>query len=131
MNRLLSPLSAAALIGAIVAGCSTAQPSGPATTDSKIKFSLDRIRPDGLRGPPDGLVSVAYEFCVPAGEAFYQQVRQIDPSVKFYPGSRGRIGCAPGQALCIGETHQPGWRQVLLKLAAQPYIAEIRECYFE
>jgi len=26
---------------------------------AKIKFSLDDIRPDGLRGPDDGLVSVA------------------------------------------------------------------------
>ncbi|GDY21429.1 hypothetical protein LBMAG56_27760 [Verrucomicrobiota bacterium] len=98
---------------------------------SKIKFRLEAIRPDGLRGPPDGLVSVAYEFCVPADPAVYQEVRRLDPSVQISPGSRGRIGCSKQQALCIGNTHQRNWREILLALAALPYVAEVRECFFE
>ena len=98
---------------------------------AKIRFRLNDIRPDGLSGPPDGLTAVAYEFCVPADERVYQEVRRIDPIVQFQPGSRGRIGCAKHQTLCLGGTHQPRWRDVLQKLAALAYIAEIRECHFE
>ncbi len=102
-----------------------------ANAAGKIKFRLETIRLDGLRGPPDGLVSVAYEFCVPAEPAAYEEVRRIDPTVQISPGSRGRIGCSKQQALCIGNTHQRHWREVLARLAALPYVAEIRECFFE
>lgn len=98
---------------------------------AKIKFRLDDIRPDGLRGTPGGLVAVAYEFCVPANERVYQEVRRINPGVQIQPGSRGRVGCSKDQALCIGETNHPNWRDVLKKLSALEYIDEIRECYFE
>ena len=97
----------------------------------KIKFRLDNIRADGLRGPADGLVSVSYEFCVPADAATYAEVKRLDPTVQITPGARGRVGCAAGQALCIGNTHQAGWRRVLEKLAALGYVKEIRECFFE
>ena len=117
------------------AGTGRAAPPGrepaPSHEAAKIRFRLNDIRPDGLRGPPDGLTAVAYEFCVPADGRVYQEVRRIDPGVQFQPGSRGRIGCAKNQTLCIGETHQPRWRDVLQKLAALAYIAEIRECHFE
>jgi hypothetical protein len=98
---------------------------------AKIKFQLDDIRPDGLRGPADGLVSVSYEFCVRADDRFYQEVRWIDPSVQIYPNSSGRIACPKGQALCIGQTNQPHWRDVLRRLSSLSYISEIRECFFE
>ncbi len=71
----------------------------------KIKFAFDAIHPDGLRGPPNGLVSVSYEFCIPKGEAFREEVRRIDPSVQIHEGSRGRTGFSEDQALCIGSTH--------------------------
>ncbi len=98
---------------------------------AKITFRLDDIRPDGLRGPVDGLRSVAYELCVPANERAYEEVKRIDPSVGVPPGSRGRIGCGKDQTLCVGSTHQPRWREVLKRLSSLPYIAEIRECFFE
>lgn len=50
---------------------------------AKIKFNIDDIRPDGLRGPDDGLVSVSYEFCVPNNEAVLAEVRRIAPGVRF------------------------------------------------
>lgn len=102
-----------------------------ANAAGKIKFRLDNIRADGLRGPPDGLVSVAYEFCVPAKPEVYQEVRRIDPSVQISPGSRRRIGCATNQVLCLGNTHQRNWREILLTLAALQYVSEVRECFFE
>jgi hypothetical protein len=116
-----------------VTGCRShpQQASDPWPGDAKIKFRLDDIRSDGLRGPQDGLVSVAYEFCVPADDRVYQEVRRIDSSVQIHPGSSGRIACSKDQALCIGETHQPRWRDVLKGLTSLKYISEIRESFFE
>ena len=118
----------------LFAGCQSAPTNDVATAQAertKIQFSLDAIRTDGLRGPADGLTSVAYEFCVPTDDTIYAEVRAIDPSVKFYRSSPGRIGCQTEQTLCIGDTHQHDWNAKLLTLAALPYINEIRECHFE
>ncbi|MCW1924794.1 hypothetical protein OKA05_19680 [Luteolibacter arcticus] len=98
---------------------------------AKIKFSLDEIRPDGLRGPDDGLVTVSYEFCAPNDEATLAEVRRIAPGVAIHVGSKGRIGCGDDQALCIGSTHGPDWREELMGLAELGYVVEIRECFFE
>lgn len=98
---------------------------------AKIKFPLDNINADGLRGPPGGLVAVAYEFCVPKDEITHQEVQQIDPSLKIYVRSPGRIGCTGNQSLAIGETNQARWREVLRELSLLNYVDEIRECFFE
>ncbi len=126
----LSPLL---ILAAALSGCHVApEPtSSPHAEIAKVGFSLDNLSPEGLRGPPDGLRSVAYEFCVPADNAVYQQVLRIDPGLQIYPGSPGRIGCTRNQSLCIGETNQPDWHEVLQKLAALSYISEIRESFFE
>jgi len=119
----------------IVSAAGCLAPPGPNDTQwlevTKIKFSLDDINIDGLRGPRDGLVAVSYEFCVPSNDRVYQEVLRIDPSVQFNYGSPGRIACADNQTLSIGETHQPHWRAVLQELSSLPYIVEIRECFFE
>ncbi len=123
------------LLPALWTGCSSSLPAPDAAASAyqigKIKFPLDPIRHDGLRGPHDGLTSVAYEFCIPSEEALYEEIRLIDPSVKFHKGSGGRIGCGDRETLCIGETHQNDWKEKLLTLSSLPYIHEIRECYFE
>lgn len=98
---------------------------------AKIKFNLDEIRADGLRGPDDGLVTVSYEFCVPKDEATFAELRKIAPDVAIQAGSKGRIGCGEDQALCIGSTSGENWREVLIGIAKLGYVAEIRECYFE
>ena len=98
---------------------------------SKIKFDLARIHPDGLRGPPDGLVTVAYVFSVPADEGVYQELRRIDPDLRIAPEARGRDGGGPGLAVCIGSTARPNWRDVLGRLSGLSYVKEIRECFFE
>jgi hypothetical protein len=103
----------------------------PAAALAKIKFNLDDIRPDGLRGPDDGLLSVSYEFCVPNDEKTLAEVRRIAPGVAIHVGSKGRIGCGEDQALCIGTTHGPDWRKELMGIAELGYVVEIAECYFE
>jgi hypothetical protein len=98
---------------------------------SKIQFDLTTIDADGLRGPADGKVAVAYEFVIPDTPKHREEVRAIDPSVQFMPGSRGRVGAGEGECLCVGSTHQADWREVLMRLAALPYVEQIVECWSE
>jgi hypothetical protein len=109
----------------IAAGCA-------APADRRvIRFDISGISGDGLAGPPDGRVAVDYEFCIPDTPVLRLEVKGIDPSVRFMAGSRGRVGCGPGQVLCVGTTHQPRWRDVLLRLARRPYITRIERCFWE
>jgi len=122
------------LLAALLLVCSPVAPILPEEDSgaaAKISFDLSKISPAGLVGPPNGLRSLAYEFCIPAQASYRAQVQAIDATVQFYPGSRGRIGCRPDQYLCIGNTHQVGWRQKLLQLANLPYIQRIDEAVFE
>jgi hypothetical protein len=80
---------------------------------------------DGLYGPENGLRSLDYEFCIPAGALYSEEVRAIAPEVRCATGSRGRIGCTAGQALCLGATRGPGWKTVLERLAALEYVDRI------
>jgi len=118
------------LLGLLTVGLAACA-SVPAPTSAKIRFPLDGIRTDGLSGPAGGLVSIDYEFCVPADPRVLEEVKRLDPSVKVSLVARGRIGRRDGQALCLGNTQQKDWRLVLERLAARPDIAEIRRCYFE
>jgi hypothetical protein len=97
----------------------------------KITFDLDRLNDDGLVGPPNGLRSLMYEFCIPSDSASAREIREIDSSVRLYSESPGRIGCGDGLTLCIGETHQPGWRAVLDQLSSLGYIERIDESFAE
>ena len=123
----------AMLLSVMLAGCHAApeQSTSHSAQSTKIKFPLDDIRPDGLRGPPDGLVAVSYEVCVTASDQVYQEILRVDPGLRIYSDSPGRIGCVSSQALIIGETHHPNWREVLQELSTLTYITEIRECFFE
>lgn len=96
-----------------------------------IGFDLGRLDDRGLQGPPDGLRSLDYEYCIPEGADYRAQVAAIDPSARFLPGSRGRIGCGLGQVLVLGNTHQPGFRDILAALADLPFVERIVECVFE
>ena len=102
-----------------------------ANSRSKITFNLEQLNEDGLYGPPDGLRALHYEFCIPGDPVTAAQVRQIDPTIEISPTSRGRIGCTEGEYLCLGNTHQPNFKAVLLKLAKLPYIKRIDQAFFE
>jgi len=97
----------------------------------KIRFDLDRLDPEGLQGPRDGLRSLHYEYCIPDRRELIRKVTAIDPTLEIQRSARGRIGCASDELLCLGHTHQAGYRSVLERLAALDAIAEIRESFFE
>jgi len=100
-------------------------------TSPKIEIDLAGVNEAGLRGPPTGLRAVHYEFCIPAGERYATEVLGIDPTLQLLPKSRGRISCTNRQLLAVGSTHQEGYREVLERLAALPYITRIVESFFE
>lgn len=120
---------ASLFVAAALAGCAGDRPS--TAVSSRIGIDLSNVNAEGLRGPPDGLRAVHYEFCIPADEPRADEVRAIDPTARLTRGSRGRIACAPGQVLVMGYTHQPRHREVLERLAALPYVERIAEAVFE
>ena len=126
MIRLSSTM---VLIGIFLScsGCGMREPASPSAGQlpAKISFDLTQIDATGMTGAADGRVAISYEFCIPATQAAQDEVRQIDATVAFQPGARGRIGCLEQQILCIGSTQQPGWRAVLQTLAGLDYIARI------
>ena len=133
-----SILSACVCFSVALSGCGSRADSTADTVPdpqvpelSKVTFDLDRLNDDGLVGPPNGLRSLMYEFCIPSDSASVREVREIDSSVQFYSISPGRIGCGEGLTLCISETHQPGWRVVLETLSALDYIERIDESFAE
>jgi hypothetical protein len=135
MCRTGRGIATLAMLGSFAAlvGCGSA-PSGPALTRSqadKIAVDLSSVDDRGLRGPPRSLRSVSYEFCIPASERYASEVQRIDPTLELMRGSRGRVGCTKDQYLCVGNTHQRGYREVLERLAALDYTSRIVESTFE
>jgi hypothetical protein len=106
---------------------------GPAPKQATAKLALDlsTLSEDGLYGPSDGRRALDYEFCIPAGAGPWTEVAAIDPSARAMPGSRGRIGCGPGQVLVLGNTHQPNFPAVLDALAGLPFMTRIQPAWFE
>ena len=97
----------------------------------KIEFDLDALDAAGLAGPPDGKVAVSYEFRIPDTPANRAAVVAIDPEIEIATGPRGRVNAGPGFALCIGSTHMPRHREILLALARLPFVERIARCDFE
>jgi hypothetical protein len=123
MGWVILPLAVIALAGGSRAG--------DEDVGRKIAFDLERISDDGLTGAGSSRHSVGYEFCVPDHTRFLEEVRGIDPSVTCYPESPGRVGCSGDQRLCMGNTRQAGFRNVLKGLASLPYVDRIAESYYE
>jgi len=115
---------------ALVRDSTAVSTSGP-DAESTIRFDLDRLDADGLQGPPDGLRALHYEYCIPDRPEAIREVTAIDPTLQIQRGSPGRVGCGAGELLCLGITHQSGYRTVLERLAALPFVAEIHEAFFE
>jgi len=117
------------VVASTLSVCATLAPAQH--TSPKIEVDLAGVSEAGLRGPPTGLRAVHYEFCIPAEERYATEVLDIDPTLQVLPKSRGRIGCTNRQLLAVGSTHQQGYREVLERLAALPYITRIVESFFE
>lgn len=117
-----------AFAACLAAGCGALGSAGPR---GGIAFDLEAIGDDGLVGPATGRRAVDYEYCIPAGDGYADEVRTIDASAQVMPGSRGRIGCRQGQVLVTGNTHQDGWRYTLERLSALRYVKRIVRTDFE
>lgn len=145
IGRLPRPLPTALALVLAAAGCAPDHPPRPGTNAATpaaegaappkprapIEIDLGALDADGLRGPADGKVAVAYEFTIPDTPEARARVRAIDATVEFQPGSRGRVGAGEGECLCIGSTHQPDFRAVLEALASLPDVGRIVECHLE
>jgi hypothetical protein len=97
---------------------------------TKIRFDVSVLDDSGRYGPPDGLRALHYEFCIPDRPDTIARVRAIDGSVATQHAA-GRIGCATGELLCIGTTHQAGFRGVLAALSRLAFVTRIEQAFFE
>jgi hypothetical protein len=134
MNQSSRPWSTARWFLALTIAACASTPAEPPLTPAqrdKIQLDLSLLDDRGLRGPRNGLRSMGYEFCIPANERYAAEVQRIDPTLELMRGSRGRIGCAKDQYLCVGQTGQRQYRQVLERLAALDYTSRIVESTFE
>jgi hypothetical protein len=98
----------------------------------KIKFELKEFTDDGLRKLPGGeFSSINYEFCVPATDEMFAKVKKIDTTLTLHKLSKGRSRCTSTEWLCIGYSNQPGFKNVITKLASLGFIREINETFWE
>ncbi len=102
-----------------------AEPRGEVGT---LVGSLDEA---GLYGPPHGRRALDYEYCIPSLVPHREEVARIDPSAQFHEGSPGRIGCGPQELRVTGNSYQPGFRALIERLRALPYVARIEPLWFE
>ena len=105
--------------------------AGPGPAADKLGFDPARLDDQGLYGPKDGERALDYEYCISAGAAYRAEVSGIDPTARFQESSPGRVGCGVDQVLVLGNTHQPGFLQVLSELAALDYVERIEPAWFE
>jgi hypothetical protein len=86
---------------------------------------------DRCRKRETALNAGRYKFFIPEAPTLLVEVQCIDPTAAIQRNAPGRIGCGPGQVLCIGSTHQPDWRSVLQGLAALVYVTRIDRYFGE
>ena len=113
-----------AVLAVLLIGCASQNP------EEKIGFDLEILNEEGLYGPSDGLRSLDYEFCIPAGSYARDEVTSIDPTARCAPG-KGRLACGPQDFLCLGNTQQPNHKKILRSLASLRFVDRIEQSYFE
>jgi len=121
----------------VVVSCSSSlqassivEPDLIANTD-KIEFDITKLNQQGLYGPADGLRSLSYEFCIPAEEHFVSTILIIDPEIKIYPQSPGRIACTQAEYLCMGDTYNKSYQEIFNDLSELSFIKRIIQSVFE
>lgn len=120
------------LMSALIAlACHPSRSGIPGADPSKIGFPLEQFDTEGLRGKDTGKTALDYEFCIPRQEKAWQTVAAIDPSARRQKTGRGRIGCTEHEWLVLGNTRQTHFKDVLLRLSAQPFIHRIEENVWE
>lgn len=116
-------------MAALLAACFGGGDSSPVPYQSgaPIAFDLDDLDEEGRYEPAEGKPRhLPYEFCIPAREDAMADVAATDSSAICTEVAPGTAGCGEGEMLCVGNTRQAGFREVLQRLAAKPYIREIR-----
>ncbi len=100
--------------------------------EMKIKFDLNEFTDDGYRHRALGeVMSINYEFCIPADETVWQEVSRVDPTLELMKGSKGRSGCSNSEWLCIGSSRQAGFKDNIKQLASLRYVKKISETFWE
>lgn len=100
--------------------------------EMKIKFDLNEFTEDGYRQRGMGeVMSINYEFCIPADENTWKEVSGIDATLSLMKGSKGRSGCSSSEWLCIGSSRQERFKEVIIALADKKYIRKITETFWE
>jgi hypothetical protein len=117
-----------AVVAVLVPICTACADSPPA---DRIGFDPSTLNGQGLYGPADGLRALSYEYCIPEGRAYADEVATIDPTAEIHPGSPGRVGCSDDESLVTGNTQQPNFRDILSRLAGRPYVKRIEQSFFE
>jgi hypothetical protein len=97
----------------------------------EVTFSLDGLDENGLAGDTGAKRAISYEFCIPFGKRFKEEVIGIDPTASCIAGSPGRVHCGPLEFLCMGSTHQPDFLHTLDSLADLLYVQRIDAMEFE
>ncbi|WP_252177377.1 hypothetical protein [Endozoicomonas sp. 4G] len=121
--------SALLLLALLLGGCSTL---GWKVGDmAKVRFDVNALDKEGLRGSGNNVKAVSYEFCIPDKIEYVDQVMAIDPTLVVYRASPGKTQCRPGEYLAVGDTHQLDYYEVLRKLAELDYVESIQEATFE
>ncbi len=125
----LKQITAGIIIFLLLSGCSVFQPATQKKAEEKMDFSFSKLDKKGLikkRG-----TSLAYEFCIPNESEYLDKIKSIDQTIAIYKSSTGRIGCGENQILCIGETMDKNYKEIIIALTNLPYVKNINESFFE
>jgi len=122
-RRLLMTTGLSALLASCAGLTADFEPPMP-MKPGIVEFDLRQLDAQGAR-PASGFQPLTYEFCVPANPNATGGVESIDRTLRCHPGVPGRIGCRPDQALCMGNTGQSNWAEVLAELSNEPFVRRI------
>jgi len=115
---------------AVFTACQPQKPTESPAVWKKIRIDFKQLDEQGLLGTGKGKVAMNYEFCIPAQEKLWRQVRKTDPTAQRNEG-KGRVGCKENQWLVIGATNQKNYQRVLFNLASMPFVERIEPVFWE
>ena len=101
-------------------------PAPPDVVNAKIHLDLARVQRRRPVRTTRWAAGSDVRVCIPGRVDLASEVASIDPTVRIYTSSPGRIGCASDEYRCIGSTAQPGFRDVLANLAQLEYVSRIQ-----
>lgn len=112
---------------------SCVQPREPSKEQVSSKIQIRdyaSIDENGLRGGVDSKVSVGYQFVIPNTDKYREEVRAIDPTIRFV-GSPFLFCKSNRELLCVGDTYKKDYRRILRQLAELSYVTSINDQWLE